>query len=182
MTQNDTEFMDSAMALAETLQFTKAAKRLRISQPQLTKNIQELEEIVGRRLFDRDRKTVTINDSGRAYLHRPNFPLCMRKELSKLRGRLCKRPTPLYTLDGIPTQTPFLISTLDSVQLPLYTGWLPDTEAIKGVVLNVSFPLCSEFQRSTPHGVGQSLRSSPLTYMYVIHTYSRAMLGAMIRT
>ena len=68
MTQNDTKFMDSAMALAETLHFTKAAKRLRISQPQLTKNIQELEELLGFRLFDRDRKTVALNDAGRAYL------------------------------------------------------------------------------------------------------------------
>ena len=54
MTQNETKFMDSAMALAETLHFTKAARRLTISQPQLTKNIQELEDTVGVRLFDRD--------------------------------------------------------------------------------------------------------------------------------
>ncbi len=63
MTQNETKFMDSALALAEALHFTKAAKRLRISQPQLTKNIQELEDILGFRLFDRDRKTVNLNDA-----------------------------------------------------------------------------------------------------------------------
>ena len=68
MTQNETKFMDSAMALAETLHFTKASKRLRISQPQLTKNIQDLEDILGFRLFDRDRKKVAVNDAGRAYL------------------------------------------------------------------------------------------------------------------
>ena len=65
MTQNGTKFMDSAMALAETLHLTKGARRLRISQPQLTKNIQELEDTLGVCLFDRDRKTVTINDAGR---------------------------------------------------------------------------------------------------------------------
>jgi hypothetical protein len=75
MTQNDTRFMDSAMALAETLHFTKAAKRLRISQPQLTKNIQGLEDILGYRLFDRDRKTVVLNDAGRAYIEKARLSI-----------------------------------------------------------------------------------------------------------
>ena len=95
MTQNETKFMDSAMALAETLHFTKAAKRLRISQPQLTKNIQELEDTLGVRLFDRDRKTVKLNDAGRAYIEQAKlsimyaeraFPSCER---GSPRGRHC---------------------------------------------------------------------------------------------
>ena len=57
------------------LHFTKAAKRLRISQPQLTKNIQELEDMLGIRLFDRDRKTVTLNDAGRAYLQQAKLSI-----------------------------------------------------------------------------------------------------------
>ena len=75
MTENETKFMDSAMALAETLHFTKAARRLRISQPQLTKNIQELEDTVGVRLFDRDRKSVVLNDAGRAYLEQAKLSI-----------------------------------------------------------------------------------------------------------
>ena len=75
MTQNETKFMDSALALAETLHFTKAAKRLRISQPQLTKNIQELEDILGFRIFDRDRKTVALNDAGRAYIEKAKLSI-----------------------------------------------------------------------------------------------------------
>ena len=75
MTQNETKFMDSARALAETLHFTKAARRLRISQPQLTKNIQELEDTVGVRLFDRDRKSVVLNDAGRAYLEQAKLSI-----------------------------------------------------------------------------------------------------------
>lgn len=120
MTQNDTKFMDSAMALAETLHFTKAAKRLHISQPQLTKNIQELEDIVGIRLFDRDRKTVTLNDAGRAYLEQAKLSIMYaERALQAAREALRDTGTVLH-VGRSPYSDPFLISTLDSVYLPLY--------------------------------------------------------------
>jgi DNA-binding transcriptional LysR family regulator len=121
MTQNDTKFMDSAMALAETLHFTKAAKRLRMSQPQLTKNIQELEDTLGIRLFDRDRKTVTLNDAGRAYLEQAKLSIMYaERAFQAAKAAMREADTVLY-VGRSPYTDPFLVSTLHSIHLPLYT-------------------------------------------------------------
>ncbi len=59
------------LALAETLNFTRASERSFISQPALTKAIQRLEETVGGRLFDRAKNTVQLTELGSVML--PNF-------------------------------------------------------------------------------------------------------------
>ena len=121
MTQNETKFMDSAMALAETLHFTKAAKRLRISQPQLTKNIQELEDILGSRLFDRDRKTVKLNDAGRAYLEQARLSILYAERAFQAAREAVREAGTALHVGRSPYTDPFLVTTLDSIQLPLYS-------------------------------------------------------------
>ena len=59
------------LALAETLNFTRASERSFISQPALTKAIQRLEETMGGRLFERAKNTVQLTGLGSAML--PNF-------------------------------------------------------------------------------------------------------------
>jgi DNA-binding transcriptional LysR family regulator len=59
------------LAVAETLNFTRASERSFISQPALTKAIQRLEEAIGGRLFDRTKSSVQLTDLGRAML--PSF-------------------------------------------------------------------------------------------------------------
>ncbi|HEV8691842.1 MAG TPA: LysR family transcriptional regulator [Ideonella sp.] len=59
------------LAVAETLNFTRASERAFVSQPALTKAIQRLEETIGGRLFDRTKSSVQLTDLGRAML--PNF-------------------------------------------------------------------------------------------------------------
>lgn len=59
------------LAVAETLNFTRASERSFVSQPALTKAIQRLEETIGGRLFDRTKSSVQLTELGRAML--PNF-------------------------------------------------------------------------------------------------------------
>jgi DNA-binding transcriptional LysR family regulator len=56
------------LVLAEELHFGRAARRLAISQPPLSTNIQQLEASVGARLFTRNSKAVQLTDAGRAFV------------------------------------------------------------------------------------------------------------------
>ncbi len=56
-------------AVAEELSFSKAARRLRIAQPALSRAVQELEREIGARLMDRDRRSVRLTPAGSVLLH-----------------------------------------------------------------------------------------------------------------
>ncbi|WP_158749948.1 LysR family transcriptional regulator [Acidobacterium sp. S8] len=120
MLKNDTKLMESVIALAEELHFGRAARRLRISQPMLTKNIQDVEALIGGPLFLRDRKHVVLSDAGRSYVQYARLSLQYSERAAQAaRAILQNADVPLY-IGRSPYTDPFLISTLLSIELPLY--------------------------------------------------------------
>jgi DNA-binding transcriptional LysR family regulator len=55
-------------AIAEELSFTRAALRLRIAQPALSRTVQEMESALGARLLDRNRSRVQLTPAGAVLL------------------------------------------------------------------------------------------------------------------
>lgn len=56
------------MAVADTLHFGKAAARMNMTQPPLSRQIQLLEHVLGVRLLDRTSRTVKLTPAGRVFL------------------------------------------------------------------------------------------------------------------
>jgi DNA-binding transcriptional LysR family regulator len=54
--------------VAEELSFTKAAQKLRLAQPSLTRQVRNLEDEIGVRLLDRGNNRVALTEEGRRFL------------------------------------------------------------------------------------------------------------------
>ena len=68
------------IAVAEELSFTRAAQRLHLSQPPLSQQIQALEQDLGVRLLERDKRNVMLTPPGRLFLDQARQILAMADE------------------------------------------------------------------------------------------------------
>lgn len=62
----DPELLRTFLAVAQSLSFTQAARRLGIGQPTVSQQVRRLERAVGRTLFVRDTRRVTLTADGEA--------------------------------------------------------------------------------------------------------------------
>jgi DNA-binding transcriptional LysR family regulator len=118
--KHETKLLESVIALAEELHFGRASRRLRISQPMLTKNIQDVETLVGGPLFLRDRKHVVLSDAGRAYVQQARISLLYGERAVQSARVAIQGTDVIFHVGRTPYADPFLVTTLLSIQLPLF--------------------------------------------------------------
>lgn len=82
------EQLRGLVAVAEELHFGRAAARLRMTQPPLSRQIQKLEAAVGVRLLDRDNRRVTLTPAGAAFLAEAHRILAIAESAPELAQRV----------------------------------------------------------------------------------------------
>src|ERR1022692_2916179 len=79
-----------ALALAEHKNFARAAKACQVSQPTLSRNIQDIERRLGTQLFDRASRSVDPTDAGKIFLEQARDVVArsgdLGREMDLLRG------------------------------------------------------------------------------------------------
>jgi DNA-binding transcriptional LysR family regulator len=75
------------VAVAESLSFRRAADELHIAQPALSRQIQQLEEQLGARLLERDKRSVALTAAGQAVLEHSRTLLAQMQGLPAIAQR-----------------------------------------------------------------------------------------------
>jgi DNA-binding transcriptional LysR family regulator len=114
--------LQAAIVLAEELNFSRAAERLRIDQSTLSRRIMELEGLVKLRLFERNHQLVELTEPGRYFVQEARNAL-LHAERAVLSATAASRGADeLLNLGKSAYIDPYLVSTLLSIQLPLFPG------------------------------------------------------------
>ena len=102
------------------MNFTRAAERLRITQPALSKQIAELEQKVGFSIFSRAQRRVELTDAGQVFVRGCQDALAVLEKALRSARSTQEQVQPVVTIGHSPYVDPQLISALIGTHLPLY--------------------------------------------------------------
>lgn len=100
------------VALAQELNFTRAAQVCFVGQSTLSAGLKELEDGLGIQLVERDRQNVSITPAGMEVLERAKTILTASEDLVEYASASSKPMTATIRLGVIPTIAPFLLPTV----------------------------------------------------------------------
>ena len=114
--------LQAAIVLAEELNFSRAAERLRIDQSTLSKRIMELEGLVELRLFERTHQAVQVTEPGRHFVEEARHALLHAERAVLSATAAARGADDVLNVGKSAYIDPFLVSTILSIQLPLFPG------------------------------------------------------------
>lgn len=98
-----------AVAVENSLSFNKAADECHVSQPSLSAQVAELEQVLGVKLFERDRRQVLVTAAGQEVVERARAILRDTENLVETARRCCDPLTGTLRIGVIPTISPYLL-------------------------------------------------------------------------
>jgi len=114
--------LQAAIVLAEELNYSRAAARLRIEQSTLSKRIAELESQIDLRLFVRNRQTVELTDAGRHFVeYARDAVLYTERAVSDAKAVLRGADDVLHIGRSVYAD-PYLVTAIQSIRLSLFPG------------------------------------------------------------
>ena len=122
MVEIDLRLLRAAVIVGEELNISRAAYRLGISQPGLTKQIQDLEERLGVRLFDRDTQSVEPTEAGRAFLAEAEKAIFHRDRAVELARSVARGAETVLNLGESQYLDPLYSAALTAVHLPMHSN------------------------------------------------------------
>jgi DNA-binding transcriptional LysR family regulator len=114
-------------AVAETLSFSRAAERLHIAQPPLSRQIRQLEEELGVELIDRESRPIALTAAGKFYYEQTLQVLSRLREIEEGARRLVRRQKTWFSIGFVPSVMcgllPELIRQFRLVEPDVETGF-----------------------------------------------------------
>jgi len=101
-----------AVAVAEALSFRRSAERCHVSQPSLSAQLAQLEEALGVRLFERDRRRVLITAAGHELIERARRVLVEADHLLEAAARAGDPLSGTLRVGVLPTISPYLLPAI----------------------------------------------------------------------
>jgi DNA-binding transcriptional LysR family regulator len=127
------------VAVAEDLNFGRAAERLRIAGPSLSQQIKALERDLQVRLFDRDRRSVALTATGEALLPSARALLKQADELRRQAAGLCGSES--VRLGYVNWRPPDLVERTAGIAELLVDAWVLPSHAQAARVADQSIDL-----------------------------------------
>jgi len=97
------------VAVAETLGFHKAAHRCHVSQPTLSAQVKQLEDVLGVQLFERDRRRVLVTAAGAVVVAHARRVLLEIDDMIASAKELTGPRSGTFRIGVIPTIAPYLL-------------------------------------------------------------------------
>jgi len=127
------------VTVGEVLNFTKAAQQLRVAQPALSRQIHDLEDELGVKLFDRTQRAVKLTEAGAAFLAEAQAVLARAAESVKVvravargeRGEIQVGYAPSLTIELLPAVLHSFHNLAPGVHVKLHD--LSSGEMMRGV-------------------------------------------------